>query len=177
MFIGHLPAGYVANDMLQRTCWRGLDAAERRLTTRVMLIASLAPDFDLIYFYLFDGRGHNHHSYWPHVPVVWLGIGAVLAVAGFLLKSRRLLLANVALMIAIFLHLVLDTIVGGIAWWWPWSERLVVWIELPALHRPWYWNFFLHWTFLLEIAVILTAALIWIRRRRDSRSRSLESRV
>lgn len=168
MFIGHLPAGYVANDLLQRTCWRGLSAAEKRMTTWVMLIGSLAPDFDLLHFYLGDGRQHNHHTYWPHVPVVWLGIGAVLALAGWLLKSRRLLLADAALMIAIFLHLVCDTIAGGIAWWYPWSERLVVWFHVPAVHQPWYWNFFLHWTFLFEITVIVWAVLVFVRRRRQN---------
>ncbi len=170
MFFGHLPAGYVANDLLQRTCWRKLDRSEKRLTTWVMLIGSLAPDFDLIYFYLFDGRGHNHHVYWPHVPIVWLGIGAVLAMTGWILKSRRLLLADLALMITIFLHLLLDTIAGGIAWAAPWSDRLIVWFHVPAVHLPWYWSFFLHWTFLLEIAVILWAAAVFWRRRRSRRA-------
>ena len=170
MFFGHLPAGYVANDLLQRTCWRKLDRAERRLTTWVMLAGSLAPDFDLIYFYLFDGRGHNHHASWPQVPIVWLGIGASLALVGWLLKSRRILLVTAALTITIFLHLLLDTIAGGIAWWFPWSERLVVWFHVPAVHHPWYWNFFLHWTFLLEIAVILWAAAVFWRRRRSRRA-------
>jgi membrane-bound metal-dependent hydrolase YbcI (DUF457 family) len=168
MFIGHLPAGYVANDLLQRTCWRRLDAVEKRVTTWAMLAGSLAPDLDMFYFYFVDGGKTHHHEFWPHLPSVWLGIGAVLALMGWLLKSRRLMLANAALMTAIFLHLVLDTVVGGVAWLHPWSRQLMVWVNVPAVHKPWYWNFFLHWTFLLEIGVILWATAIWLRRRKSS---------
>lgn len=172
MFIGHLPAGYVANDLLQRSCWRFLDESERRLTTRVMLAGSLAPDLDMFYFYLGDGGRTHHHLFWPHLPAVWVGIGAGLAICGALLKSRRMLLADVALMAAVFLHFICDTIVGGIAWWYPWSSSLVMWFEVPARFRPWWLSFFLHWTFLFEVAVIVWAAVIFRRRRRARRARA-----
>jgi len=168
MFIGHLPAGYVANDLLQRTCWRGLNTAEKRVTTRAMLGGSLAPDLDMFYFYFVDGGKTHHHLFWPHLPLVWLGIGAALALVALVLKSRRLLLADAALLIAVFLHLVLDTIAGGIAWLHPWNRQLLYWVEVPAVYQPWYWNFFLHWTFLLEIAALLGALCIWRRRRGNS---------
>lgn len=42
----------------------------------------------------------------------------------------------------------------------------MVWIEVPAVHKPWYWNFFLHWTFLLEVVVVVWAAVVFYRRRR-----------
>jgi hypothetical protein len=168
MIIGHLPAGYVANHLMQRTCWRRLTAGEKRLTTWIMCLGSLAPDFDMFYFYFVDAGKHHHHTFWPHLPAVWLGIGTVLALGGVLLKSRRLLLADAALMIAVFLHLVCDTIAGGIAWFYPWSGRLITWFYVPAVHKPWWLNFFLHWTFLFEVAVIVWAGLILRRRRKTS---------
>lgn len=168
MFIGHLPSGYVANHLLQRSCWRGPDSADRLLTTCVMLAGSLAPDLDMFYFYLVDGGRTHHHLFWPHLPLAWLLIGGVIALAGLLLKSRRLLLADAALMIAVFLHLACDTIAGGIAWWHPWSHRLVTWFHVPATHKPWWLNFFLHWTFLFEVLVIVWAGIIFTRRRKSS---------
>ena len=34
----------------------------------------VAPDVDMLRFYLIDNREHRHHSYLTHRPIIWAGI-------------------------------------------------------------------------------------------------------
>ena len=58
----------------------------------------------------------------------------------------------------VFLHLVLDTVSGGIAWLYPYDAGSIVLIDVPARFDWWVWNFILHWSFLPEIAIVFWAA-------------------
>ena len=63
MFIAHLPAAYLV-----------LKSAPFKLgatASTAFLIGSIAPDVDMAYFYLIDGRQHHHHDYLTHRPVLW----------------------------------------------------------------------------------------------------------
>ena len=61
------------------------------------------------------------------------------------------------------MHLFLDTIVGSIMWEAPFSTRLVSFFTVPRIHDVWLWNFVLHWTFLLEIAIWIAALTVLAR--------------
>ena len=61
---------------------------------------------------------------------------------------------------AIALHLVLDSIAGGILWLYPFDDRLWQVVEVPAAYGHWIISFMLHWTFVLEVAVWVAA--IWL---------------
>ena len=124
----------------------------------IFLVAAVLPDIDLVYFYLIDNRQTLHHEYWTHIPIFWAAVAAV--VAGlFRLARAPIPTAAFAIIFAnIFLHLVLDTMAGGIAWAYPWDQTSFVAVTVPARFDWWVWNFVLHWSFLAELAILGWAA-------------------
>lgn len=124
------------------------------------LAASVLPDLDLFYFYFVDERRHVHHSYLPHLPLAWAAaLGAAAVVLAVLRARRTAWLALAILGINVLLHLVLDTVAGGIRWLWPFSDVEISLTSVRARYHPWILNFVLHWTFALELA--LMAAALW----------------
>lgn len=126
------------------------------------LIGSVAPDFDMLWFHLVDNGSLHHHRYWPHIPIIWSGIAAVVLAAIWRTGWRS---AGLSFFAAIFLHLVLDSIAGGILWAYPWNDTLYYWVEVPAAYDHWVISFVLHWTFGLEVAVWLAAGWLLLNRR------------
>lgn len=165
MFIAHLPAGYLVMNALLHG--RRVSAVARRRLLAAGLLASVAPDFDLLYFYLLSDRQRVHHEYLPHLPLAW---GPVLAAAAIVLAATRagrtawLALAIVAL--NLLGHLVLDTTAGGIQWLWPFSRAEFVVAHVEARYQPWFLNFILHWTFALELLLVAFAGWRIVVRRR-----------
>lgn len=156
MLIAHLPAGY----LLARRLAPRLAAApaEARRLMALGLAGSVFPDIDLFYFYLLDGRQTLHHDYWTHIPAFWptamLGAAVLLWLARVAIPWRE----GLAFLAGVFLHLLLDTPTGGIIWGWPASQNRFLLVEVPARFDWWVWNFVLHWTFLLELAISAWAA-------------------
>lgn len=161
MFIAHLPAGYIASTILHRHLGHGRSTAKAFMLAG--MLGAIAPDLDMIYFYLVDQRQHNHHTYFTHFPVVW---------AGMLLVSiawrRGMPESSVGMLATVFslnglIHLCLDTVVGRIWWLAPFNDQAFWLFTVPALYRPWWLNFLLHWSFLFEVTIVCAAALL-IRR-------------
>lgn len=170
MFIAHLPAGYLATTFLLRRARPDPRLRLRRRLLALGMAAAVAPDLDLLWFYLVDDRRQVHHAYLPHLP---LACAAALTVAALVLWMRRAgrtaWIAWAAVSANVLLHLVLDTTAGGIRWLWPFSDAEFVLSHVEARYQPWYLNFVLHWTFALEL-LILVAALVVAYRRRNGRS-------
>jgi inner membrane protein len=161
MFIGHLPAGYMtARLLLRRAGVRGL-AGARFLWAGA--IGAIAPDFDLAYFYLVDDRQHHHHAYVTHFPAMWLA--AMLVCACWWRWGRARAWASLAGVFAVggFTHMLLDSIVGDIAWLAPFSDQRFALFEVPGTFKPWWLNFVLHWSFALELVLVASAVYIWRR--------------
>jgi len=156
MFIAHLPAGYL---MARRLVPRLAREPRRARSLMVLcLVASVLPDIDLVYFYLFDDRRTLHHDYWTHIPAFWL-LATGAAVALFRIARAPVPWSAVAALLAgLFLHLALDTVTGGIAWLYPYDIGRYVLVDVPARFDWWVWNFVLHWSFVLEIAILAWAA-------------------
>lgn len=158
MFIAHLPAGYLATRSLLRR--HALAEPLRRRLLALGMAASVAPDLDLLSFYFVDQRRQVHHAYLPHLPLFWLAVFAAAALVLRLRGARRgTWLATTVVAANLLLHLVLDTVAGGIRWLWPFSRAEFVLAHVQPRHEPWVLNFVLHWTFALEL-VILAAALV-----------------
>ena len=158
MFIGHLPAGYLLTRKLERvlcvTGWLWLG-----------LLASVLPDFDLLWFYLVDHRRTLHHHYWIHRPFYWLIISSIWFSLSAARRSPRLRIAGFIVLPNILLHLLLDTIVGKIDWLFPWSGRGYSLFEVKATHHDWYiTNYLVHWTFCFEVFVVVWAAVVLAQR-------------
>jgi len=59
--------------------------------------------------------------------------------------------------------MVLDSIVGDIWWFAPFVDQRFSLFTVPALYKPWWLNFILHWSFALELAVVGSAVYLWRR--------------
>lgn len=154
MLTAHLPSGY----LLAKAMPRGIPAL-----MPVALAGAVFPDLDMIWFHLVDHRAFHHHHYWVHIPAFW----GVLAIAMLPLAAWAGRSATAAVFLAaIFLHLVLDTIGGGILWAAPVSDHLFTLIEVPATHSHWVWSFIFHWTFLAELVIWVAAIGLWLQGKR-----------
>lgn len=157
MLTAHLPSGYV----LARAS--RLDPRRVPLLLTAALVGAVLPDFDILWFHFVDHASTHHHRYWPHIPLVWLGLALVTLPTVWRTRYR---LTALVFFSAIFLHLVLDTLAGGILWLWPFDTRLLSLVTIPPTRSNWILSFVFHWTFLLEIAIWLVALFLWFGRRR-----------
>jgi inner membrane protein len=154
MLTAHLPSGYLlARGVARPVPWL-MPAA---------LVGAVLPDLDMIWFHFVDMGSVHHHMYWPHIPLVWAGIAAVTLPV---LRAFALASTGVVFFAAILLHLILDTIAGGVLWAYPVSDTLFFLVTVPATQSHWILSFMVHWTFRLEIAVWLLAGILWVRRGR-----------
>jgi inner membrane protein len=156
MFFAHLPAGYILTKKLQKS-----HKTEKYLA--IGLFAGILPDLDLAWFVLVDKGQHFHHSYWIHIPFYWLIIGLIAFIAIKISKKKDLLVPLVIFLSGIFLHLFLDTFVGGIKWLYPFSTESIFIASVPAIYNYWVYNFIFHWTFLLEVIIMIWAGIILIK--------------
>jgi inner membrane protein len=171
MFIGHLPAGYLATTLLLDRA--GAPAASRRRLLIVGLIASVLPDLDLLWFFTVGQRRQVHHAYLPHLPLACAAFFAAAALLLWTLRARReTWLGWMVAVVNVMLHLVLDTTAGGIRWLWPLSDAELALGHVQARHDPWVLNFVLHWTFALEVLLVAAALVLLWRRRESARTKS-----
>lgn len=159
MFIGHLPGAY----LVFRTVGPGLT----KVAFAAAMIGAVAPDIDMLWFYLVDNRSHHHHDYLTHRPILWAGIAAM----GLL---SRLALPRAGTIVAAFgagglVHMALDSIVGKITWGWPFTDAAYPLVVVPATKSHWILTFLSHWTFAVEIAITLLAFFLWRRGKRKTR--------
>ncbi|WP_420586233.1 metal-dependent hydrolase [Ruegeria sp.] len=151
MFIGHLPGAYLI--------FRAATPNLGKLAFAAAMVGAVAPDLDILWFYFVDDRGHHHHSYLTHRPIIW---------AGFLLCGAvlRLWLPRAGTALAFFgagglVHMMLDSITGQVAWLWPLSDATYPLVTVQATHSHWILSFLNHWTFKVEIAIVLLALIVW----------------
>lgn len=163
MFIAHLPAGYL---LTRRMAAR---ARPRGALLAVGLAASVLPDLDLIWFYLVDDRQSVHHAYLFHWPLFWIALAGLALIGARLARWQAAVPFVLVALAALLLHLALDSIAAGIAWAAPFSDFEINLVEVPARHGWWVWNFVLHWTFALELAILAAAAgALWRDARRPA---------
>jgi len=162
MFIAHMPAGFLLARRFLKT--------ERVKPNYIKflfvgLIASIAPDFDLAYFYLIDDRQHAHHSYWTHIPVYWVAIYALLVYPVYRLFDRLGVKLLSLFLICGLLHMSLDSIASGIKWLYPFNtDYHGIW-RIPSVYGWWVANYLFHWTFILELLICSLAAITVLRDR------------
>jgi inner membrane protein len=164
MIIGHAPSGYIIASLLLRKF------SERSISPTLFFVAgvigALAPDLDMLYFHLVDHRQHHHHTYFPHFPLLWLSLLSVSVAWLRLNKESKCAALAFVFCLGGFFHMVLDTIVGDIWWFAPFLDRPFAMFTVPALYKPWWLNFILHWSFALELSLWVWAFLIY--RKNDS---------
>lgn len=159
MFIAHLPAGYLLTKFLiKQKEVSSYTKQQHRALLFIGLLGSILPDLDLLYFFLIDNRQHGHHSYWTHIPYYWTTLFLISFVYCKMVHANRFIVtALLVLYLNIMLHLVLDTLVGGIHWLYPINQSYLYLVDIQPRFQWWVWNFVLHWTFALELLIILLA--------------------
>ena len=163
MFLAHMPGGFLLTRQLLR---RHRQQDYYSIYMLCGLLASIAPDLDLFYFHLIDNRQHPHHSYWSHIPAYWLGIYLLLLWPAWRWgKQHGLLLLNIILLNGL-LHMSLDSVASGIKWLYPFDNAYFGLWRIPARFNWWVANYLFHWTFLLELIIITSAAFTLYRDRR-----------
>lgn len=162
MFIAHLPSGYILSSLLLKRA-RQLPILTRTLML-VGVLGAVAPDFDLLYFYLVDNRQTHHHRYFVHWPILWFGMALVCMLWRQLAPASGRAIAALVFSLGGILHLLLDTFVGDIWWLAPFHDQPFALFSVPAVFKPWWLNFILHWSFVVELAIWLWALLIYRRR-------------
>ena len=153
MLIAHAPAGYIL----------GRTANVKRNVMLAVLLASLLPDFDMLWFHLVDGGSVHHHRYWTHAPGFWVIIAAV-TLPFIAVRKPHWQWPAILCFIAILLHLLMDTFVGDIMWLWPFSTDFFRIATVPATYSHWVLSFMLHWSFLVELLICTVALTLFLKR-------------
>lgn len=173
MLIAHAPAGYIVSRLLAPR-FEARGASYRAFVCWGML-GAVAPDLDLLWYLLVDHRQHNHHDYLTHWPIVWL-----LAMALSLAWMRRRPAAGAltfSFSLGGFSHMILDTVVGGICWFAPFSDqRYVIANPTPDFLALWWFYFLFHWSFKLELGITLAAFVYWLKPRRPRSDKAVHAR-
>lgn len=155
MFIGHIPGAYLA-----------FKAFASKPTPKYVLVAGMVgavtPDFDLAWFYLIDNRAHHHHDYITHRPFLWITLFAMFWL-WFRASKRCIATVGMAASAGAITHMILDSIVGKIAWLWPFNDIAIPLVSVPETHDHWIKSFLHHWTFRVEIALTLLALAVLVR--------------
>ncbi|MEF2074330.1 metal-dependent hydrolase [Consotaella aegiceratis] len=160
MFIAHLPAGYLLTDRMAE------GRRQRRSLMAVGLVAAVLPDLDLSWFYLVNERRTAHHAFVFHWPLFWVALALVSWLIPKAMRWRGSGLFIAVALANLLLHMVLDSVAAEIAWRQPFSDRELNLVEVPARYDWWAWNFVLHWTFALELAITGWAAItVWCNHR------------
>lgn len=151
MIVGHLAAGYLAA--------RAFAAVGAKVIFPGLIVGSVLPDVDMLWFFFVDDQQTHHHDYLTHRPAVWAAVVllASLAKAPFL----------IGLGLGGLLHLALDSIAGKVAWAWPFSDAAHPLVIVPATQSHWILSFLTHWTFAAELALCFIALLLLLQRNRS----------
>ena len=124
------------------------------------LVGSLLPDVDLFWCYLVDKGQFHHHGYVTHWPVLWVSLSAA-ALLWYGVRKSGAAAALLALAVSALVHVLLDGVVGDIQLFAPWSREYYALATVPAVYRPWWLNFFLHWSMLVELLICAWASYLF----------------
>ena len=135
MIIAHLPGGYIIGRLLEKI---ESSAIRQKRIMQVALIGSVLPDLDMLYFYWVN-RTSDHHLFVSHIPAYYCAL-LPLVILGRVFSSFRYV-GNLALTlwVSLMLHAVLDTVVSGILWTFPFveavEENLIHIVDKDAIPR------------------------------------------
>lgn len=129
-----------------------------------VIIGAVLPDIDILWFYFIDHGAIHHHRYWVHIPAFWVTVAIIVLP---LLKWIGALPTGLVFFTAIFMHLVLDSISGGIMWAAPLDNTLYSLVSVPATQSHWILSFLLHWTFVVEVLIWTIACVLWGKARKS----------
>ena len=155
MTFGHLSAGYITSKLFFKAFEHQCVYSKAFMFWG--LFGSIAPDFDMLYYFLVDHTLPNHHKYFSHVPLFWL---TLLLMSLFWLQLHRYRNQNPASAFIFafngFIHTTLDTVTGEIWWLAPFvNKSFSLGAEKSEIPN------FTDWTFGIELSLLLLALSLW----------------
>ncbi|MDR0996190.1 MAG: metal-dependent hydrolase [Zoogloeaceae bacterium] len=163
MLTAHLPSGWLlsclAIDRLK------IPPQEARAFFIAGILGAIAPDFDMLWFYLVNAGQVHHHRYFTHWPILWLTLFAASCLLCHGQRHRRAGQLAALFCAGCLLHLVLDSLVGDIWWLAPVVDKPFALATVPRHFEPWWLNFILHWSFAAELAIWAAAIWLFLRQR------------
>jgi len=72
MLTAHLPSGYLLGTQAARWPWARNLRPGLRLGSA--MAGAMAPDLDMLYFWLVDAGRVHHHTYLSHYPALWFSL-------------------------------------------------------------------------------------------------------
>lgn len=166
MLIAHFPAGYLCTRVLLQSRRDRIPASDYRIYFCAGLLGSVLPDVDILYYYLryyIAGQWYpGHHAYWSHTPFYWLIIFTVLIVSSLAFKRQRFLFALYIGGMNLLLHFWLDSFAGRIKWLYPISNKAFGIFTIPRHYQWWVWDYAFHWTFGIELAIVVVCLYVVI---------------
>jgi inner membrane protein len=154
MLIGHAPAGYIVHRAYSKV------RNEHLSFIKYGLFFSLWPDLDLIYFYFMDKKSTFHHLYFTHLPIALLGCLLLIIPLKHLKVFQKIQSYYYLFLVNWFIHLILDTFTGGIAWLYPLNSEIFTLIKIPDVYSHWIISFVLHRSFMIELIIVFIA--VWL---------------
>ena len=150
-----MPAGYIVSKIQ--------DKKAKPSYVVCSIIFSIWSDLDLFYYYFFDKTGAFHHTYFTHLPIIALSGFFIMFPLIHLQRLKRFSSYYWIFYINWGLHMICDTLTGGILWLYPFSNRLFTIISIPPISRSWIVSFVFHWSFIIELMIVVWAAVIFIK--------------
>jgi hypothetical protein len=151
MTFGHLSAGYITSKLLFK------EFEHQSVYSKAFIFwgifGSIAPDIDMLYYFIAKHSLLNHHQYYTHFPIFWLTL-LLISLVWLKLHHHRNQLPASAFIFTFngFIHTILDTITGEIWWLAPFGNKPFSLVaersELP---------YFTDWTFGIELFLLLLA--------------------
>ena len=158
--MAHAPVGYMTSRLLARYCVDNTSQYRRFIGWG--MLGAIAPDFDWLWYLFVDHRTTDHHHYFTHLPITW--ISALLLSGLWTRRNQANGILGVSFCLGGLMHMVLDTVVGGIHWFAPLNDRSVVWFKpSPDFLALWWFYFLFHWSFKLELFLTALAGLYWLK--------------
>ena len=165
MHFAHLPAGYITSKILFRRFHKTPEGY--KLFMFCGMAGAIAPDFDILYDFLFDNSQGNHHEYFTHIPAFWLSL-LLISLLWLLLDKNSSPGPSSAVVFTLggFIHMILDTCTGPIFWLAPFSYTSYSW-HSPNEY-PWDVAYFVSWAFILELFIIWWAIFLFMKKKASS---------
>ena len=171
MFVAHVAGGYLLTRAYLRTiCTASTEYKILKNYLLLGMLCSVLPDIDLFYFYLIDHRQHPHHTYWTHIPLFWILFTGFLFFLAKAVSNKNRDLLWLILLLNTELHMVLDSVAGGIYWLYPFSSEKYRLFVVTSRFDWWVLNYIFHWTFLMELLIIMVAVYVYYQDRRQARA-------
>lgn len=146
--------------MLSERFARGHPSRNALIATGLAVL--VLADLDVVWFYLVNHQQNLHHEFLFQWPLFWVDAAGVSWLAAQALSWRKARPFIGVAIASLLLHMVLDGIAAGIAKLMPLRDAEINLVAALARHGWWVWNFILHWTFLLELAICGWAVLnLW----------------